>query len=229
MAIAATEHDIDIFARTIYGEAEANDMADAYAIACVILNRVANKRWPNSIAGVCQQKWQFSCWNEGDPSRARILAATPKDKWFATCQRIAREAAAGKIGDMTQGSTHYYATYIKPPKWAKGKTPVYETPKGKYNHLFFNDIDTPAPRTKKAVVLSGVATAGTVAGAAAEQAGLLEQAKQAGETVGALQPVLPLLQQLGPAMPWVLGAVIIGCVAYFVFSAIQDRRDGGRT
>lgn len=134
--------DLEILAKTLYGEASANNVKDAEAIASVILNRVKLKNWPNQIDAVCLQPWQFSCWNK--EYRSRIDNA--KGKWYQQCIEIARRAISGEIADPTWRSTHYYATYIGVPKWAFGKKPVYSVEhKSGSKHLFFNDIDTPKP------------------------------------------------------------------------------------
>ena len=39
------EHDIDILARTIYGEARGEKTAGKKAVACVIMNRYKSKKW----------------------------------------------------------------------------------------------------------------------------------------------------------------------------------------
>ena len=140
-----THHDLDTLARTLYGEAESDNCIDAIAIAWVILNRARLPNWPDSITGVCLQSWAFSCWNIGDPNRSRILAA--RGEWFKHCQRIAADVVNGAIPDPTVRSTHYYATFIKEPKWARGHTPVYGVKHRRGDeHRFFNDIDTPAPK-----------------------------------------------------------------------------------
>src|SRR4051794_15177463 len=90
-----TERDLDTMARTLYGEAEANNAADAKAIAWVIVNRADLPNWPDSVAQVCLQPWQFSCWNPGDPNRDRILNA--KSTWFERCREIALGVLNGEI------------------------------------------------------------------------------------------------------------------------------------
>lgn len=145
-----TAKDVDIVARTLYGEAETNDIPDATAIAWVIRNRTALPNWPNTPSGVCLQPKQFSCWNDNDPNRQRIIDVKTTNPWFQTCVSIAGSVLRDENGsDPTSRATHYYATYMKkPPKWARGKTPCYEPPRvGKYQHIFFNNIDTPPPKT----------------------------------------------------------------------------------
>lgn len=159
--------DKDVLARTLYGESEPRDEADAIAIAWVVRNRVALRNWPGTVEAVCKQRsnggtYQFSCWSPKHGNPEKLAKVTKADKWFARCLAIAGDVLADKIPDPTTRSTHYYADYIKAPRWARGKVPVYETPAGKYNHLFFNDIDTAPPPPKppqKALVERAVALA----------------------------------------------------------------------
>ncbi len=218
--------DLDTLARTLYGEAKANDAADALAIACVIRNRVVHTQWPDTYEGVCQQPWQFSCWNANDPNRARILAAVPGDKWFDGCVEIARKVIQNKPSDPTGRATHYYAKAMKRgPTWAKGKTPCYDTA----GHFFFNDIDTPAPTTAKEALDQArpLAQTRTVSGArnALIGGGVLAAAAQAADTVSPLMGVVTTLAQYAP---WVLAAALVAGIGYMVWARIDDRNKGLR-
>ncbi len=143
----ATPGDIDTLTRTLYGEAEAHNVRDAEAIAWVILNRVALPNWPDTILEVCLQPAQFSCWNTFDPNRKRIEGG--HGAWFEECHRIAQDVLSGAIPDPTSRATHYYATFVREPRWARGHTPVYSVKhKSGDSHLFFSDIDTPPPAAK---------------------------------------------------------------------------------
>ena len=85
---------------------------------------------------ICKKKWQFSCWNENDPNREKILALSLDD--LQDQIEIAAGVISGQYIDSTEGSTHYYANSMpKPPKWAVGKEPVMVMG----NHYFFNNIE----------------------------------------------------------------------------------------
>lgn len=142
------ELDIDTLARTLYGEARGEDRQGKIAVACVILNRVEKRKqcgWRiidgknvPTIAATCLKPWQFSCWNEKDPNRKKILVITTADKVFAECLNLATLAYDGKLQDITKGATHYYnPKACQPPKWAYGKKPCAVVGQ----HLFFNNID----------------------------------------------------------------------------------------
>lgn len=134
-----TTHDLDILARTIYGEARGElkhpngGMKSLQAVAWVVKNRSALKQYDPSIHNVCTQPWQFSCWNEKDPNRQILLAVTLKDKVFQKCYLAATTVLFDDIKDCTQGATHYHSTAIAAPYWAKGQIP--STIIG--NHIFY--------------------------------------------------------------------------------------------
>lgn len=123
------EMEVDVLARTLWGEARGEGDAGMMAVAAVVLNRVAHAEnragywWGNDIISVCQKPYQFSCWNRSDPSYLKLQAVTDKDRHFATALRIARRAVIGAIDDATGGATHYHADYVS-PYWAQGQTPT---------------------------------------------------------------------------------------------------------
>lgn len=123
---------VETLARTLWGEARGEGPDGMQAVAAVVLNRQAHRRWPNDVVAVCQQPWQFSCWNPGDPNRSKLLAVTAKDAMFARALGIARDALAGELVDPTGGADHYHAKGIL-PSWAKGQTPSAAIG----NHLFY--------------------------------------------------------------------------------------------
>ena len=134
------EMEIDVLARTLYGEARGETRQGMEAVAHVILNRVAQAKkssgdywWGNNIVSVCQTPYQFSCWNPGDPNRQKLMAVTADNKKFATCLRIARRAVYGQLGtDITNGANHYHTTAVS-PKWSVGQTPIAQFG----THVFF--------------------------------------------------------------------------------------------
>ncbi len=114
---------IDVLARTIWGEARGDGRAGMTAVANVVVNRV-NKPgwWGHNIVQVCTAPWQFSCWNEGDPNRAKLLSVNGNDPQFVTALAIADSAVEGTLADITEGADSYFADYIEAPAWAKQAT-----------------------------------------------------------------------------------------------------------
>ena len=137
----STTQDIDVLARTIYGEARGEygrldgGVAALIAVANVINNRNTIKSWfGQSIPEVCQKPWQFSCWNPSDPNRALVSAGVICDPIFNICEMVAKSVIEGRCLDLTKGADHYYATTLsRPPKWAVGKRPTVKIGR----HLFF--------------------------------------------------------------------------------------------
>ncbi len=70
------ERDIDVLARTIWGEARGEGIAGQIAVGWCIRNRVEMDLhndgrpdwWGEGYEGVCRAPWQFSCWNKNDPN-----------------------------------------------------------------------------------------------------------------------------------------------------------------
>lgn len=118
-----THGDDDTVARTLWGEARNQGRAGMEAIAHVIFNRQADRRWrgKGGLAAICLQPAQFSCWNAKDPNRDLCLSVDNTDPQFADAQaavtlvRAAR--AAHPAADPTHGATHYHTRGVL-PHWA---------------------------------------------------------------------------------------------------------------
>lgn len=118
---AATSVDAEILtlARTLYGEARGEPREGIEAVANVILNRVLSDRYPNTIAKVCLQRLQFSCWNDNDPNRKIISKLRPGDNpVFDMILTIATRAVLGGLPALVIGALHYHAKRVK-PNWVK--------------------------------------------------------------------------------------------------------------
>ncbi|MCB1562891.1 MAG: cell wall hydrolase [Alphaproteobacteria bacterium] len=120
--------EVDILARTLWGEARGEGTEGMKAVACVVLNRVNIAKvkgsywWGSDVIQVCQKPYQFSAWNRSDPNFRKLQSVDESDLYFATALRIARRAVIGALEDMTHGATHYHADSIA-PYWAKGESP----------------------------------------------------------------------------------------------------------
>lgn len=106
-------------AEGIYFEARGEDVKGQAAVAQVILNRVRNPTYPDTICGVVYQNksWrnrcQFSFACEGKTPRV----SSPQH--YRVAQEVALAVTAGKIFIPEVGSaTHYHATYVQ-PGWAR--------------------------------------------------------------------------------------------------------------
>ncbi|HEX7005577.1 MAG TPA: cell wall hydrolase [Alphaproteobacteria bacterium] len=135
-ADAALDRDVEVAARTLYGEARGQPLEGIVAVANVIVNRWRRGGYGATPADVCLRPWQFSCWNARDPNRAVIERVRPGDFVFDVCRLVASLAVRGLLPDPTGGATHYHTRSVA-PDWSRGKTPSAVIG----DHLFFTDID----------------------------------------------------------------------------------------
>lgn len=131
-----SERDVDILARTIYGEARGelfqHGIASLIAVANVVFNRF-KKNFAPTIADVCLAPYQFSCWNEHDINYKKIKNVTTDDCVFKACVEVAENVLSLKWPDLTDGCDHYHNKAVK-PAWA-----MYLTPKRIFgSHYFYN-------------------------------------------------------------------------------------------
>lgn len=144
-SLSYSDFDLDQVALTIYGEARGEPIAGQRAILHVMLNRLKNPGWwsrqagdrisDDTLAAVCHDPWQFSCWNPSDPQSARLR--NPKTLELPEVQRIRHWVAMELMEpgiDPTNGADHYCTTkVVRYTRWTRGRTPV----KVIGNHSFF--------------------------------------------------------------------------------------------
>ena len=97
--------DVYLLARTIYAEGRGEPYTGQVAIGAVILNRVKNGAFPNTISGVVYQKHAFTAVSDGQ------INLTPND----TAMRAARDAING--WDPTGGALYYYNPAVATSSW----------------------------------------------------------------------------------------------------------------
>jgi hypothetical protein len=107
-------------ARTAWGEARGEGWVGMQAVINVVMNRVQQSGW--DIERVCLAPYQFSCWNAGDPNRAKLTAVGTDDPQYREALTLAQDSAAHALADMTHGADHYFTGTV--PSWAKGVEPV---------------------------------------------------------------------------------------------------------
>ena len=133
--------EIDFLARTMWGEARGEGATGMAAVGHVIMNRVADRRWPSTVEGVVTQRFQFSAWNEADPNRAKLLAVTDADAAFRVAQAFAtaiyfRDPA---LPDTTGGATHYHSNSL-PAVLVPWTRPPAQISANIGNHLFYTGV-----------------------------------------------------------------------------------------
>ena len=116
-----TPFEIEVVARTLWGEDRGDGQPGMEAVACVIRNRAAlGGWWGFDPVSVCLHPLQFSCWNNGDPNHEKLLAVTTADPSFVLALQIAADLPAT---DQTNGADSYFATGSPVPNWARNLQP----------------------------------------------------------------------------------------------------------
>lgn len=129
--------DETVVAGTSWGEARSLGYEGLHAVTNVIMNRVAKQTWYGlTPTEVCLKPHQFDCNNPNDPNYAKIKAVMTDDPQYAMALKLATDAVAGNLPDITNGALNYYSTTIPLPSWTKGCTPCYSVG----NTDFYNDI-----------------------------------------------------------------------------------------
>ena len=102
---AYSSSDTNLLARLIYAEARGETYAGQVAVGAVVLNRVKNPSFPNTISGVIYQPYAFTCVSDGQINMA-------PDK---TALSAAKDAMNG--WDPSYGSLYYYNPAVATSKW----------------------------------------------------------------------------------------------------------------
>ena len=136
--IRATAEDCATLAKTVWGEARGEDWPGQIQIAHVVVNRLQSGAWfgGKSITEVCRRPFQFSCWNEGDPNRARLDALTLDDPAYQRAMCAALTVIQGLALQTGEGVTHYYRDGSPVPDWAQGRPCAFAIG----HHIFFRGI-----------------------------------------------------------------------------------------
>ncbi|SMC29247.1 N-acetylmuramoyl-L-alanine amidase [Clostridium acidisoli DSM 12555] len=122
-AFTITNQDIDLMAKVVYKESNAEPYEGKVAVASVILNRLKNNQFPKSIDGVVKQRYAFSCVVDG-----RIDAAPNK-----SCYDAVYDALNGK--DPTSSALFFYNPKTSSSTWMDTIKKYNVKPIG--NHVFF--------------------------------------------------------------------------------------------
>lgn len=126
---------LQVAARTLWGECRGEPEEGQRAVAHVLWNRVRDGRWGKRLATVCLARAQFSCWNATDPNRDQIAALADDDAALQTLSTIL--TAARNEVDPTRGASHYFSvSMIQPPKWSIGATFCGQIGR----HRFYKDV-----------------------------------------------------------------------------------------
>ena len=141
-------------AKNMYYEARSQGLAGQLAVSLVVLNRVKDNRFPNTICevvedGPVRESWKTKGKNVPEhertyyPIRHRCqfswycdgASDEPKEPTtYSVLYDMAMDLVYGDITvvDITEGATHYHADYVF-PAWRKTKTKTVEIE----DHIFY--------------------------------------------------------------------------------------------
>ena len=127
-------------ALNVYHEAKNQSLSGQIAVAEVVMNRVADSRYPNNVCDVVKQGLTYR-WNPGFPIRNKCQfswycdgksdVAKEKDAWEEALS-VAKGVYHGYLDAYLEGATHYHAHYVN-PSWAETKTYITRID----DHIFY--------------------------------------------------------------------------------------------
>jgi spore germination cell wall hydrolase CwlJ-like protein len=127
--------------QNLYHEARGEGFPGMYAVAMVVMNRVQDKRYPNTVCGVIKQgkynnngqpvrhRCQFSWWCDGKSDTMHDTAAFDDALMVAKMVLLSSSynGEKYKLIDITEGSTHYHTESVN-PRWIndRGMTRIFQ-------------------------------------------------------------------------------------------------------
>lgn len=96
---------LNLISRFVYAEARGEPYKGQVAVAAVILNRVKDSRFPNTVSGVVYQSGAFTCVSDGQ------INLSPNE----TAKKAAQDAMNG--WDPTYGAIYYFNPNTATNKW----------------------------------------------------------------------------------------------------------------
>ena len=101
----SNSNNVNLVAKAIYGEARGEPYVGQVAVGAVIMNRVKNSSFPNTIAGVIYQSGAFDAVSDGQ------INMTPD----STAKKAAQDAING--WDPSYGAIYYFNPSTATNKW----------------------------------------------------------------------------------------------------------------
>ena len=128
-------------ALNLYFEARDQPVVGQLAVGFSTMNRVADERYPDSVCGVVKQA-QYSAWDSKNPIRHRCQYSwfcdgksdePQNSKAMLEATILAANIFYGRVTDISDGATHYHATWIDAPYWTEQMTTVFTID----DHIFY--------------------------------------------------------------------------------------------
>lgn len=113
---APLDDTITCLSRAIYWEAKGEGPDDMAAVANVVMNRLGDAGFPDTVCGVIKQggeqgSCQFSWWCDGRGDEVQ------EPKRYTVVKEVARQALNGQLEDATDGALFFHQHTIH-PYWA---------------------------------------------------------------------------------------------------------------
>ena len=102
---SSNSSNVNLLARLVYGEARGEPYTGQVAVAAVVLNRVKNSSFPNTVSGVIYQSGAFTAVSDGQ------INLTPN----STSTKAAQDALNG--WDPSYGAIYYFNPSTATNKW----------------------------------------------------------------------------------------------------------------
>jgi len=126
------EKEIICLANNIYFESRNQPIKGKRAVGEVVINRVASKKFPNTICTVVTQRKTNICqftWY----CKENVYKIITDFSSYEEALEIAYVLYHGSTKNITQGALWYHADYIKPPGWTKSMRVTAHIG----NHIFY--------------------------------------------------------------------------------------------
>lgn len=142
-------NEVYCMAKNIYFEARGEGIQGQKAVALVTMNRVNNRRYPDTVCEVVTQKAKLRntkkivCAFSWACEKNKIVPVLKRDgsenheaiAQFETSTKIAVQAINGDLKDITRGATHFHNPTLAQPNWAAGEKPTLRMGNHEFHRL----------------------------------------------------------------------------------------------
>jgi len=127
-------------ALNLYFEARDQPVVGQLAVGFSTMNRVNDERYPDTVCEVVKQA-KYHAWDMENPIRHKCqyswfcdgMSDVPtNDKAMLEATILAANIFYGRVTDISNGATHYHATYVN-PYWADHMTVLFRID----DHIFY--------------------------------------------------------------------------------------------
>ena len=118
--------------QNVYFESQGEPGLGMVAVSQVVINRVKDKRWPDTICEVVWQNKQFSWTHDGKSDRIPLASTYQRRLWMKSVYMF---LIAHTEEDVTNGATHYHSIKVD-PWWASSMKVTAHIG----NHIFLKEM-----------------------------------------------------------------------------------------